>query len=71
MKYVANPVEVDAFRITAARDRWIAGRQKELLPTRYVHVVFTLPAPLERLAFLCFSLFYSVFLSLAPDLQKA
>src|SRR6059036_1106304 len=31
---------------TAARDRWIAARQKELLPTRYVHVVFTLPAPL-------------------------
>jgi len=35
---------------TAARDRWIAARQKELLPTRYVHVVFTLPAPLARLA---------------------
>ena len=31
---------------TAARERWIAARQKELLPTRYVHVVFTLPAPL-------------------------
>jgi len=27
----------------AARDRWIAARQQELLPTRYVHVVFTLP----------------------------
>jgi predicted RNA-binding Zn-ribbon protein involved in translation (DUF1610 family) len=35
---------------TAARDRWIAARQKELLPTRYVHVVFTLPAPLAPLA---------------------
>ena len=35
---------------TAARDRWIAARQKELLPTRYVHVVFTLPAPLAALA---------------------
>jgi hypothetical protein len=35
---------------TAARDRWIAARQKELLPTRYVHVVFTLPAQLARLA---------------------
>src|SRR5271169_445670 len=34
---------------TAARDRW-AARQKELLPTRYVHVVFTLPAPLAPLA---------------------
>jgi Putative transposase/Transposase zinc-binding domain len=34
---------------TAARDRWIAARQKELLPTRYVHVVFTLPASLAPL----------------------
>ena len=33
----------------AARDRWIAARQKELLPTRYVHVVFTLPAQLASL----------------------
>src|SRR5713101_1985254 len=28
---------------TAARERWIAARQKELLPTCYAHVVFTLP----------------------------
>jgi Transposase zinc-binding domain len=28
---------------TAAREQWIAARQKELLPTRYIHVVFTLP----------------------------
>ena len=35
---------------TAARERWIAARQKELLPTRYVHVVFTLPSQLARLA---------------------
>ena len=28
---------------TAARDRWIAARWRELLPTRYLHVVFTLP----------------------------
>src|ERR1700756_5309030 len=34
---------------TAARDRWIAARQKELLPTLYVHVVFTLPASLTPL----------------------
>lgn len=32
-----------------ARDRWLAARQKELLPTRYVHVVFTLPRPLAPL----------------------
>ena len=28
---------------TTARDRWIAARRQELLPTRYLHVVFTLP----------------------------
>jgi hypothetical protein len=28
---------------TAARDRWIAARRRELLPIPYVHVVFTLP----------------------------
>jgi hypothetical protein len=32
---------------TAARDRWIAARQKELLPTRYLQVVFTLPGRLS------------------------
>src|ERR1700720_1427907 len=35
---------------TAARERWIAARQRELLPTRYVHVVFTLPHRLAPLA---------------------
>src|ERR1700756_5780967 len=34
---------------TAARDRWIAARQKELLPARYLHVVFTLPGRLSPL----------------------
>ena len=34
---------------TAARERWIAARQRELLPTRYVHVVFTLPRQLAPL----------------------
>jgi Putative transposase/Transposase zinc-binding domain len=33
----------------AARERWIAARQRELLPTRYVHVVFTLPRRLAPL----------------------
>src|SRR6476646_10532464 len=28
---------------TSARERWIAARRRELLPTRYLHVVFTLP----------------------------
>src|ERR1700685_165382 len=33
-----------------ARDRWVATRRQELLPTRYVHVVFTLPHELAPLA---------------------
>jgi len=33
-----------------ARDRWLEARGKELLPTRYVHVVFTLPRHLSPLA---------------------
>src|SRR5215813_7962650 len=33
-----------------ARDRWLDARRRELLPTRYVHVVFTLPSQLAPLA---------------------
>jgi len=33
-----------------ARDRWLEERQRKLLPTRYVHVVFTLPHELAPLA---------------------
>src|SRR6267143_1364818 len=33
----------------AARERWIAARQRELPPTRYLHVVFTLPSRLAPL----------------------
>lgn len=36
--------------LTAARDQWVAARQRELLPVGYVHVVFTIPEPLTRLA---------------------
>ncbi len=35
---------------TNARDRWLQAREKELLPTHYVHVVFTLPRQLSPLA---------------------
>jgi Putative transposase/Transposase zinc-binding domain len=33
-----------------ARDRWLDARRRDLLPTRYVHVVFTVPHQLEPLA---------------------
>jgi hypothetical protein len=35
---------------TDARERWVAARRSELLPSRYVHVVFTLPPQLAPLA---------------------
>src|SRR5881409_1346704 len=35
---------------TGARERWIAARRRELLPTPYVHVVFTRPPQLAGLA---------------------
>jgi Putative transposase/Transposase zinc-binding domain len=34
----------------AARDRWLEARRQDLLPTAYVHVVFTLPPRLASLA---------------------
>src|SRR5882757_220343 len=33
-----------------ARVRWLQARERELLPTRYVHLVFTLPRELAPLA---------------------
>ena len=35
---------------TGARERWIQARRRELLPTPYVHIVFTLPQQLAALA---------------------
>lgn len=35
---------------TNARNRWLAERDKELLPVKYVHVVFTIPHELSWLA---------------------
>jgi len=34
-----------------AREKWLAQRRAELLPTAYFHVVFTLPAPIAAIAF--------------------
>ena len=36
--------------LTAARNAWVAARERELLPVGYVHIVFTMPEPLARLA---------------------
>jgi hypothetical protein len=35
---------------TNARDKWLTSRSKELLPVKYVHVVFTIPHELSWLA---------------------
>jgi hypothetical protein len=43
-----------------ARKRWIQARRQELLPTRYVHVVFTLPHLLAPLALQNKRLIYSL-----------
>src|SRR5215813_10110888 len=45
---------------TAARERWIAARQRELLPTRYLHVVFTLPSRLAPLVLQNKKIFYDL-----------
>ena len=36
--------------LTAARNAWVVAREQELLPVGYVHIVFTMPEPLARLA---------------------
>jgi hypothetical protein len=36
--------------LSAARNAWVAAREQELLPAGYVHIVFTMPEPLARLA---------------------
>ena len=43
-----------------ARKHWLDARQQELLPTRYVHVVFTVPRELASLALQNKKLFYDL-----------
>ena len=50
-----------------ARDRWLAARRQELLPTRYVHVVFTLPAPLAPLTLQNKKFIYSLLLRASAE----
>ena len=45
---------------SAARDRWLAERGKELLPVSYCHVVFTVPEQLAYLALQNQRLFYGL-----------
>jgi len=52
---------------TGARERWIAARRPELLPTPYVHVVFTLPPQLAALALQNRKLIYSLLLRASAE----
>jgi len=56
---------------SAARDRWLAERAKELLPVSYCHVVFTVPERLARLALQNQILFYGLlFRAVSQTLQE-
>jgi Putative transposase/Transposase zinc-binding domain len=46
--------------LTAARHAWVTAREQELLPVGYVHIVFTMPAPLARLALVNKRVIYDV-----------
>jgi hypothetical protein len=52
---------------TAARQRWIAARRRELLPSPYVHVVFTLPPQLASLALQNKKLIYGLLLRASAE----
>src|SRR6266851_841166 len=52
---------------TAARERWIQARRRELLPTRYVHVVFTLPRLLAPLTLRNKKLIYGLLLRTSAE----
>jgi len=47
---------------TGARQRWVQARRRELLPSPYVHVVFTLPPQLAALALQNKKLIYGLLL---------
>jgi len=49
------------------RKRWLQARRKELLPVRYLHVVFTLPRVLSQLALQNKDLLYSLLLRAGAD----
>src|SRR5215469_7835462 len=52
---------------SGARDKWIAARQKELLPVPYVHVVFTLPHYLSQLALVNKKVIYEILFRATAD----
>jgi hypothetical protein len=47
--------------------RWLEGRQNDLPPVEYYHVVFTLPAPIAALAWYNKTLIYSLLFEIAAQ----
>ena len=52
---------------TGARERWLQARRRELLPSPYVHVVFTLPPQLALLALLNKKIIYGLLLRASAE----
>ena len=50
----------------AAR-RWLAAREADLLPVPYYHVVFTLPAPISRIAYTNKAVLYGLLFDVAAE----
>lgn len=50
-----------------AREKWLLARKKELLPVSYFHVVFTIPAQLNRLALVNQRAIYSILFKAASE----
>lgn len=46
-----------------AREKWLGERKDELLPVKYFHLVFTVPASLNEIALFNKSLFYDILFS--------
>ncbi len=46
-----------------AREKWLQEREKELLPVKYFHIVFTVPATLNEIALFNKAAFYEVLFS--------
>ena len=51
----------------AAAKQWLAEREAELLPVRYFHVVFTLPAPIADIAYQNKTVIYDLFFKAAAE----
>jgi hypothetical protein len=54
----------------AARDQWLAARQADLLPVRYFHVVFTVPAEVAAIAYQNKALVYGILFDAVAETLK-